>query len=266
MTPLIVRADDAGSCPEANRAIAECVDAGVVQCISVMAIGGFLADAAERLAHRTEVEFGFHFALNAEWEVFAWRPVSAPESVPSLVDTRGELHPMPADIKAHGIAITEAMTEARAQLAALRRAGFAPTYLDEHCGVSGISKDLRDALAAFAQSEGLFYTTRFPTVPVSFADAEGIAAAPPASTNTATRLWVTHPGIAEPGGTMARFHLHGQPDNGAIAHERDAERRVLCDPRLPKTLRALGYTLAPYKELAPHMATAFIEPGAEIER
>lgn len=242
MTPLIVRADDAGSCPEANRAIAGCADAGVVQCVSVMAICADLKDAGRLLAHRTDVEFGLHFALNAEWEKFAWRPVSAPDVVPSLVDADGFLRPSATDIKAHGFAVGEALAEARAQLRAVRNAGFAPTYLDEHCYVAWISEELQEGLAELARQEGLLYTRHCATLPYE----SGVS---PDSTDPIPRLWVTHPGVDVPGGTMANFHHHGEPNLGTVARERDAERRLLCDRNLPAMLRALGYELAPYRKM-----------------
>ena len=200
MIPIIVRADDAGSCPEANRAIAQCIEAGVVQCVSVMAIGGFLGDAVQHLAHRTTVEFGLHFALNAEWEAFAWRPVSAPDAVPSLVNEDGYLRPLPSDVEAHGMCVEEAITEARAQLAAVRGAGFHVTYLDEHCGISSVSEELEDALAAFATSEGLLYEKHCATLPVSYAHTGYKPAVPPQQQDVTglPSLWVTHPGVAEP--------------------------------------------------------------------
>ena len=48
---------------------------------------------------------------------------------------------------------------------------------------------------------------------------------------------------------MMRFHLRGDADNGKVAYDRDAERRLLCDPELPVMLRALGYELAPYGKI-----------------
>ncbi|MBC8143919.1 MAG: ChbG/HpnK family deacetylase [Armatimonadetes bacterium] len=250
--PLIVRADDAGSCPEANRAIAACADAGVLQCVSVMAICPDLPNAARLLAHRTNIEFGLHFALNSEWEQFRWRPVSAPDTVASLVGADGFLRPMPADLLEHGFVVEEALAEARAQLQAVRDAGFAPTYLDEHCGVSWISKELEDGLAELSQQEGLLYVKHCPTMPVSYDSTDYTTDVSPEEqdlTGATPCLWVTHPGLNEPGGAMARFHLRGEPDNGEVARERDAERRLLCDPELPAMLRALGYNLAPYRKI-----------------
>ena len=252
MVPIIVRADDAGSAPEANRGIAECADAGVVKNVSVMAVCPWLADAAERLAHRTDIEFGFHFALNAEWDAVPWRPVLDPAQVPSLVTDAGTFLPMPGDLHERGFAVSEAVAEAEAQLQAIRAAGFSVSYLDEHCGVSWISESLETALADLAGREGLLYVKHCAMLPASYDLRYEYAETSPATideTGATPLLWVTHPGIDEPGGVMQSFYLHGEPNDGTVARDRDAERRTLCDPRLPETLRRVGVQPATYSEI-----------------
>lgn len=256
MTPIVIRADDAASCSEANRAIAECVDAGMVRCVSVMATGSALSEAAALLADRDDIEIGLHVTLNSEWEKFKWGPVLPYEQVPTLVDEKGEFLPMPEDLLRRGFSVEEALREVAAQLTRLRDAGFRPTYLDEHCLVSWTSQELDDALHSFAEAEGLRPVKWLPLTPASYqvrygyepvdGVEEGITRGVPGFDGL---IWVTHPGIDEPGGVMRRFHLRGNPDDGSVARERDEERQLLCDPRLPINLRHVGVIPVTYKEL-----------------
>lgn len=256
MTPIVIRADDAASCSEANRAIAACADAGSVRCVSVMATGPALAEAATLLAHRNDIEIGLHVTLSSEWEKVKWGPILPPNVVPSLVDPNGFFLPMPEDLRQRGFSVDEALQEVGAQLTRLRDAGFRPTYLDEHCLVSWISSELDEALQSFAVSEGLLPVKQLALTPASYqvrygyepteGVEEGITRGVPGFDGL---IWVTHPGWDEPGGTMCRFHLRDEPNDGSVARERDEERQILCDPRLPINLRNAGVIHVSYKEL-----------------
>ena len=256
MTPIVIRADDAASCSEANRAIAACADAGSVRCVSVMATGPALAEAASLLAHRNDIEIGLHVTLTSEWEKVKWGPILPPDGVPSLVDANGAFLPMPDDLRERGFSVDEALQEVAAQLTRLRDVGFRPTYLDEHCLVSWISEELDDALHSFAVSEGLLpvkwlalkpasYQVRYGYEPTEGVE-EGITRGVPGFDGL---IWVTHPGWDEPGGAMRRFHLRGEANDGSVARDRDEERQILCDPRLFINLRNVGVIPVTYSEL-----------------
>ncbi|MFK4165475.1 ChbG/HpnK family deacetylase [Paenibacillus lautus] len=60
MRRIITRADDYASSRSANAAIARTVEAGFIKNVSIMAPGPYLAEAAQLLAHRKDICFGFH--------------------------------------------------------------------------------------------------------------------------------------------------------------------------------------------------------------
>lgn len=243
---LVTRADDAGSCVEANIGIAACCDAGVVRCVSVMAVGPAIEDAAERLAHRTDIAFGLHVSLNAEWEQVTWGPILPPAQVPTLVKEDGRFLPWPADLKARGFAVDEAIAEVGAQLARLRALGFSIRYLDEHCHVSWGSPELAAALEAFGAREGIpRCTTRLRGLPGEGNDfVARVKAASPGD-----YVLVTHPAKDAPGGMLRRFHLAGSPNDATVARERDAECAALCEPGLADRLRQAGVECVKYGDL-----------------
>ncbi|MBC8134907.1 MAG: ChbG/HpnK family deacetylase [Fibrella sp.] len=248
---LVVRADDAGSVAEANWGVRQCVEAGTVRNVSLMATG-FAADEAgwhlarETLADRPGVAVGLHVCLNAEWERCPFRPVLPPEKVPTLVTDAGHFLPMPGDLKARGFSVDEAMAEVAAQCELLRKKGFALSYLDEHCGVGWISEAFVEKLAAFAESEGLIYASQL----LRGLPGEGLDfPARVRNTPPGDYLLVAHPVVETPHGISRYFNLHGQPADGSIARERDAERAALCNPSLIQELTEAGATLATYPEI-----------------
>ncbi|MBC7805589.1 MAG: ChbG/HpnK family deacetylase, partial [Akkermansiaceae bacterium] len=248
---LVVRADDAGSVAEANWGVRQCVEAGTVRNVSLMATGWALSEAAwhlcrETLAPRADVAVGLHVCLNAEWEGCPFRPVLPPDRVPSLVTDAGHFLPMPGDLKARGFSVDEAMAEVAAQCAQLRKSGFVLSYLDEHCGVGWISDELTARLAAFCQSQGLIYATRLlPGLPGEGLDfAARVRQAP-----TGDYLLVAHPIVGDLSGLSRYLHLRGEPADGSVARERDAERAVLSRPELFQELTDAGAMLVSYPEI-----------------
>ena len=127
---LIVNADDLGWTAGVNRGIAEAHRNGIVTSASLLANGEAFAEAAE-LARGTQ-GFGVGVHLNLSDGL----PVSAPETVPSLLNDSGEFEGGPdgllMKIATRRISMHEVETEWHAQIAKVRAAGVAPTHLDGH--------------------------------------------------------------------------------------------------------------------------------------
>ena len=83
---LITRADDAGCCSAANRAILAALGGGVLKNVSVMVPGPAFDEAAEMLAAVRGIDLGLHVTLNSEWPMTKWGPVSDAREVSALVD------------------------------------------------------------------------------------------------------------------------------------------------------------------------------------
>lgn len=258
---LVTRADDAGSARSANEAVEETVNAGAVRNASLMICGPAFEDAARRFAGRDDVCLGLHVVLNAEWAGPRWGPVLGAAAVPSLVEPgTGYFTSTPRVLHDRGFSVEEAVAEVAAQLNRARRAGLNLRYLDEHMGVGWIW-GLRPALADLARREGLIeasslslsHMPKLPddaAVPEGADDAETLVdrwlAALDLATPGETYLLVTHPGKDAP--DMREFYLEGGTP-GAIARERDRERRALAHPRFREGCAARGVVLTRYDEV-----------------
>jgi chitin disaccharide deacetylase len=78
-----------------------------------------------------EADLGVHLALTSEWTTFRWRPLTAAEQVPSLLDEDGylTLSEMTVGKRARP---EEAEKELRAQIELARKAGIRITHFDSH--------------------------------------------------------------------------------------------------------------------------------------
>lgn len=229
---LLARADDAGSCRTANRAIFECVEAGLALNVGVMACCPFLDEAAAMLAGRKDVCVGLHATINAEWDAVKWGPVLPPERVPNLVDANGHFHRTPRATLEHGGKADEVLAEIEAQLARARAAGLRIAYLDEHMGF-GWLPGVRERLDALMQREGLLYGgrgyERLPPSPWRYDDRADELIARLEAAGPGTYLLVTHPGhdTAE----MRRLGHEGLAP-GQVALEREGDTRMLTSHKV----------------------------------
>ncbi len=236
---LVTRADDAGGCRSANEAILECVEAGIIKNVSFMAVGPAIEHAAELLGGRDDIAYGLHVCLNAEWEAVKWKPLTED---PKLCDGNGDFLAFPSDTKAtlDGKAFDFGW-EVFAQRRRLRELGLNVSYVDEHMGVSWISPDLRGAIAGLCSLHGLLDAAAVPSLP----DGDTLEARLKAAMGE-RYVWVTHPGKVAP--DMNAFYLAGGKA-GVVAQERDAERRLLLDPRLPELFQKWRVKATRYDEL-----------------
>lgn len=241
MKQILFRADDAGSSHSANRAIKECVRAGVVKNVSFMVPGPAFEAAVELLASAKGIDRGLHVTLNSEWDRVKWGPVTDPKLVPSLVAEQGAFTSSPTVLHAKGFDPDEAMREIESQLEYARQCGLEPDYLDEHMGVAwiGLSERLHD----FARRESMVYRPGIEGVTFSHAEcvADELVAAPPLV------LALFHP--SHDTGEM-RLTGNSEMSGAKIAAERDAERRFLVDPKLADCLIKAERTSVRYSELA----------------
>ncbi len=231
MLTLYPRADDAGSSKSANRAIAECVKAGIIKNVSVMAPPAACEDAAEVLKDLDkdhDVCFGLHVTLTSEWDAIKWGPVS--KDVAGLVTEQGYF---PAESQWHigCVVIKEALKECKAQLSKLRDLGFRITYLDEHMGVAYYHMpELHQALIDFAKHEGLYHVDVIkPLREIDLShDALIHFKQRLDGYNDGEFIYYTHPAFDDPEMDVC---YNADIPKGKIRKERDAERQLLCDPK-----------------------------------
>lgn len=150
---LIIHADDIGLSESVNRAAFALVERGTVTSLSMMVPAPAFAHAIAWLTEHPDVDVGVHLTLTSEWSGVRWRPVSPPDSVPSLVDADGMLKQRwsasmadPRDVE----------RELRAQIAVARRSGVKLTHLDVHqFALYGIGRRYAEMLAKIATDEDL---------------------------------------------------------------------------------------------------------------
>ncbi len=130
---LILHADDAGMCEEANIAIERYLETGQIQAASVMAPCPKADEFIEWAKAHKGVDVGMHLTLTSEWKTYRWEPVSNPEEVPGLIDAEGKFwHEVP-EVVQHATA-AEVEKEIRAQIEKALSMGYRPTHIDTHMG------------------------------------------------------------------------------------------------------------------------------------
>ena len=130
---LMLHADDVGMCHSVNAATRKAMAEGLVTSGSVMVPCPWFPEAAAWAREQPDVDLGLHLTLTSEWRYYRWRPVTAPEKVPGLIDEEGFLWRSVADVKRHA-SPTEVETEIRAQIERARKFGMKPTHVDSHMG------------------------------------------------------------------------------------------------------------------------------------
>jgi predicted glycoside hydrolase/deacetylase ChbG (UPF0249 family) len=242
---LIVNADDLGRCEGINQGIAEAAERGIVRSASLM-VRWPAAESAARLftGRHPSVSLGLHVEL-AEWIVRdgAWLPLYQVVE-PDNADAVGEELSRQLDLF-------------------IRLTGDLPTHLDSHQH-SHRNDPLRSCLLAAGERLGIPVRS---FGPVAYCGAfygqtrtgdpypDGITFEHLVGLLNGLAVGVTelgcHPGADDLAGLDSIYRA-----------ERAAERRVLCDPRLPAALVARGITLASFQ--IPSLSRAAGGPPAPV--
>lgn len=130
---IILHADDAGMCDEANIAAFNYLEKNEIQSTAGMVPCEFFDEFAAWAIKNPEKDMGLHLTLTSEWETYRWGPVSNPAKVPGLVDPDGFLwHEVP-DVASHASA-EEVEREIRAQIKKAISLGMKVDHIDTHMG------------------------------------------------------------------------------------------------------------------------------------
>jgi len=148
MKRLIISADDYGRSPDISRGIREAHLDGVVTSTScMMNILTTAEDIKIALQEAPKLGMGVHLVLTMG------RPLSAPESVPLLVDEKGSFFKLrPLLDRLSSLDVDEVKMEWRAQIERfIHAAGHKPTHLDSHHHISYFTPELFRAMLEFTQ-------------------------------------------------------------------------------------------------------------------
>jgi predicted glycoside hydrolase/deacetylase ChbG (UPF0249 family) len=142
---LIVNADDFGMCHAVNEAIFRVLSDGIARSTSLMIPCPWALHAMHFLAGHPEIPFGIHLTAISDSVNNRWRPLTAAEKVPSLLDKAGyfyDFEHMPEFMAR--VRLDQLEIEFRAQIEAVLAAGLEPAHLDWH------SLRIRDRADIFA--------------------------------------------------------------------------------------------------------------------
>ena len=130
MKRLIVTADDFGAAEAVNDAVEHAHRNGILSAASLMVSGAASADAVRRAKGMPNLRVGLHLVL------VEGKPVLPPESVPDLVDSRGQFRTDMAQAGAAMFFLTKVRrqleAEIEAQFAAFGATGLALDHLNAH--------------------------------------------------------------------------------------------------------------------------------------
>ncbi len=130
---IILHADDAGMCEEANIATERYLENGDIQSAAVMAPCPNADEFIEWAKAHTDIDIGMHLTHTSEWETYRWGPISDPNDVPGLVDPEGKLWHEVQGVVQHASA-AEVEKEMRAQIDKAINMGYQPNHIDTHMG------------------------------------------------------------------------------------------------------------------------------------
>jgi len=125
---LIINADDFGMCQAVNKAIIRTLKEGIASSTSPMVPCPGMAHASQFLADNPDVSFAVHLTAISDSVHNRWRPVTAREEVPSLLDKAGYFYDfkhMPEFMAR--VRLDQLEMEFRAQIDIVLAAGLRPT-------------------------------------------------------------------------------------------------------------------------------------------
>ncbi len=150
MKTVILNIDDVGMLNSFNDAALSILRLGLIESISVMAVGPWVCEFLEALRFENlEPDIGIHLCLTSEWPNCKIRPLLG-ETVPSLLDKDGFLHES-VEVLAKKADFMEVQLELRAQVFYLKRLGVQISHIDSHMLFYEGSPALLDAVFELAE-------------------------------------------------------------------------------------------------------------------
>jgi len=240
---LIINADDFGLAPGINQAVIDLHQAGVVTSTSLMVNMPGFNDAVKRVRHAPTLGVGLHFNLSEGV------PIAPANWIPSLVNHKGEFS------NNLGWDESDVMTELKAQMHRLQSAGINPTHIDSHGFIQKRMAVCRPMLI-------LARTMNLPMRRTGWEPDARINSLPGVVDKFYSNVY-----FEADGKLLLLNNLHSVPDgiSELICHPgyvdehlpkvstwtevREIERRVLADPEVLQTIRALKIRLINYNQV-----------------
>jgi len=132
---LIIHADDLGVTHSQNMASIKGLEASPVNSASIMVPCPWFPEIAAYAKAHKDIDFGLHLTLNSEWKYYKWGPVSAKDSVASLLNDDGYFYPLIPDVVENANP-EHVEIEMRNQVKRAYESGINVTHLDAHMGTA----------------------------------------------------------------------------------------------------------------------------------
>jgi len=130
---LIIHADDLGLSESVNQASFDALNNGYVNSASVMIPAPKTLEVAKYFKQNPNTDLGLHLTFTAEWENYKWSGISSNESIPSLINDKGNFFEKKKSFIKRGDPL-DVKKELQAQIDYARSIGIIPTHLDSHEG------------------------------------------------------------------------------------------------------------------------------------
>lgn len=130
---IMLHADDAGMCEEANIATKDLLINGHIQSAAAMPPCPEFEEMIEWAKEHPDIDLGLHLTLTSEWKTYRWPSVSPVEEVPGLIDDEGMLWRSVREVVENASA-EEVAKEVRAQIEKSIAMGYRPDHIDTHMG------------------------------------------------------------------------------------------------------------------------------------
>ena len=153
---LIINIDDYGLCYTANDSAIQLLRKGAACSCTVMPPAPWSLHGIAMIRENAGIQCGVHLTAISEHVLYRWRPLSSPESVPSLIDEDGYLY-----LETHRNQVVrqanlhELELEFRAQIEFVTDQGIEVTHLDSHCDIHDARDDILDMSLGLAKEYGL---------------------------------------------------------------------------------------------------------------
>lgn len=132
---LIVNIDDYGLCYTVNQSAIQILNKGAACSCTIMAPAPWAIHGIEQVK-ANGIKCGVHLTAISEHRLYRWKPLSSPQSVPSLIDEQGFFFlESRQDQFTRQANLHELEREWRAQIDYALQCGVQVTHLDSHCNV-----------------------------------------------------------------------------------------------------------------------------------
>ncbi len=151
---IILHADDAGMCEEANIATQKQLKNGDIQSAAVMMPCPYAEEMIEWAKENPKHDIGIHLTLTSEWKDYRWGTVTDSAEVPGLLDPDGKMWRSVREVVMNATP-AEVEKEIKAQIDKAIAMGYNPTHMDTHMGTLYGHPDFVKVFFKVAQEYGI---------------------------------------------------------------------------------------------------------------